>query len=284
MSRNTLIAAVVILLLHSCAEYKVKKAIVAFQNITFSIPYEVSHIPEYRLIVLFDSTVCNACGYNSLYLWNEIIQYGENNPDKLQCFFIFSPSEEEMENMKVLESSGIYDICVDISGLFSDNNPDYVNNPAFNTFLINKQGKPVLMGNPIFNNSLYKLYSKTLGMESTSDSDFLDNLLLASDSSLSFDREIYHIGHIIQGETVDVSLIATNNTSEDIMITNVESDCKCLSVDSLAHKIIPAGKSTGLAVQFSASYPGDFFHILSIYNSYSGLSSQIAIRGTVIKE
>lgn len=269
------------LLIYSCQSYNLRRDIASFQAIQFKLPRNSSHIPTYRLVVFFDSASCTTCGYNNLYLWDEMIEFSSENPMVLQNYFIFSPSLHSVDELRDLIDNGKYNVWLDTNNLFLESNPAYAENTRFTTFLINNEGKAVLMGNPIFNEPLYQLYRNTIGFESGTGFSILDSLDLKSDPSLVFDRRMYNLGTVHQNETVNIRLTAFNKTDEDIMITDMASDCPCIVSEDYKYKFIPAHESIPLNIEFSATYTGDFVHKISFKSSYSGLNSDIALYGTV---
>lgn len=84
--RNVFIILLSILLC-ACAEYRMRRDVIAFQKIQFELPDTLKS--EYRLVSFFDSTACNTCGYNSLYLWGEMMDFASAYPDKLTNYFKF---------------------------------------------------------------------------------------------------------------------------------------------------------------------------------------------------
>lgn len=276
--RNVFIILLSILLC-ACAEYRMRRDVIAFQKIQFELPDTLKS--EYRLVSFFDSTACNTCGYNSLYLWGEMMDFASAYPDKLTNYFIFSPSSKDLYLMEEFAKSGKYTIWLDSSGWFLKNNPDYARNPLFATFLLDTSGRAVLVGEPLFNETLYQLYREVIGMDYAPFASMIQNADLAADPSLAFDTVLYDLGQIERGSAVDVDIIAENTTAEDIVIMDVRSGCDCISVGGAVMKIIPAGGSEVLTLKYSAAYTGDFFYKISFINSYSGLPAEVAVMGSV---
>ena len=271
------------LLISGCDSNRLKRDIVQFQKIRFELPDD-SLTSEHRLVVFYAPDACNSCGYNNLFLWEEMMEYAEIHPEKLRNYFIFSPSGSGIEEMVELISNGRYQVWLDSTGQFLKDNPKYAGNQRFSTFLLDSSGKAVLMGNPLFNETLYQLYRRTIGMEEVNDAGMTDVVHLAEDPSLVFDRRIYDLGVLPSGTVTDIGLIAENTVCEDIVITQVNSTCPCVSVDKAIKARIPAGESAVLNLSFSPTYMGDFFYVLSFTSSYSGQVTEVALQGSVQDE
>ncbi len=67
------VALMSLLMISGCDSYRLKRDIVAFQKIRFELPSD-SLIPEHRLVVFYAPEACNSCGYNNLYLWEEMVE------------------------------------------------------------------------------------------------------------------------------------------------------------------------------------------------------------------
>lgn len=273
---------IILLSIHlcACAEYGMRRDVIAFQKIQFELP-DTALKSKYRLVSFFDSTACNTCGYNSLYLWGEMMDFASAYPDKLTNYFIFSPSSKDLSLMEEFVKSGKYPIWLDSTGKFLKNNPDYAENKKFSTFLLDTSGRAVLVGEPLFNETLYQLYREVIGMDYVPSASMIENADLAADPALVFDTVLYDLGQMERGSVVNVSIPAENTTAEDIVIMDVRSGCDCISVDGAVLKMIPAGGSEVLTLKYTAAYTGDFFYKISFVNSYSGRPSEVAVMGSV---
>lgn len=279
--RSLCVVAIMSLLISGCKSSAIRRDIVEFQKIEFELPHSSDIMPAYRLVVFYDSTSCNSCGYNSLYLWQEMIEFAEEYPDRLSNYFIFSPSQEGLREMRHLYDSGEYEVWLDSAGMFLKHNPDYDDIRRFSIFLLDTSSRAVLVGNPLFNETLYQLYREVIGMDYAPSASMIENADLAADQALVFETVLYDLGQIERGRVVDVDILAENTTAEDIVIMDVRSGCDCISVDGAVMKMIPAGGSEVLTLKYSAAYTGDFFYKISFINSYSGQPSEVAVMGSV---
>ena len=115
------------------------------------------------LIIYNDSTECNSCQINQVFLMEPIFKLS----DSLQSFkviHIFSPSREEYDTTveQLIMLNFKYPLYIDTFGDFGKLNDCIPEDRRFHCFFINSDGKPVFIGNPITSEALKTLFIKTL--------------------------------------------------------------------------------------------------------------------------
>jgi hypothetical protein len=96
--------------------------------------------------------------------YHEIINYRVKTGEEFQPLFVFSPragQSTKIRNMLLLYRFD-YPILLDDRGLFPAANPHIPADQMFHTFLIDKNGKVVLVGDPVNNPQLWELYKTTI--------------------------------------------------------------------------------------------------------------------------
>lgn len=120
---------------------------------------------HFNIIVYHDSTMCSACEVQRLYEWESFISgLKKEEGIELGITIIFSPSKGEYAKLinaikNVKPSIPIY---IDTTGCFIRNNTSIPPNSLLHTFVINKQGKVVLIGNMMNNKRLTNLFLKNI--------------------------------------------------------------------------------------------------------------------------
>jgi hypothetical protein len=127
----------------------------------------INTIPQtnVKMIVYHDSLSCTPCNVSHLVDWKDIVIYMEKINYRCLPVFIFTPSEaskhelfELLEKMKQLE----YYVLIDECSSFINQNHHLSQNTMFHTFLLDKNNKVVLAGNPLYNKKLWDLYKETI--------------------------------------------------------------------------------------------------------------------------
>jgi hypothetical protein len=98
-----------------------------------------------------------------MFEYAEIIDFRKETEGFLPLF-VFSPPcakiDEVIRTLDVWEFD--YPLLLDGSGAFSAANPHIPTDNRFHTFLIDKNGKVVLVGDPVNNPALWELYKTTI--------------------------------------------------------------------------------------------------------------------------
>lgn len=123
--------------------------------------YEISS-KNARLVVYFDSTVCQSCRLNKLYEWDPILNL-EHKLD-FEVMFIFSPtkSQSKLIYRSLATNKFPHVVWFDTNNEFRTNNGFIPKDTRFHTFLLNKQNEIVSVGEPLYNNKLNALFNKVL--------------------------------------------------------------------------------------------------------------------------
>lgn len=142
---------------HPFRLYTDSMAVIYPQN---AVSDEKEGIPSCYLVVYSDSTVCNPCAAKVLYQWNALVdslkgKYG----NVVKPCFIFSPKREQVEEVKyAMEEVMIgFPVYIDTLYLTARNNPQLPANPLMHTFLVDKEGKVLLVGSPLKSRKMEKL-------------------------------------------------------------------------------------------------------------------------------
>lgn len=117
-----------------------------------------------RLVVWVDSVGCSSCRLGYMFLYDEIIGHSKAAGDGFVPVFVFSPPKDKIEEVMVVlkYSEFTYPVLIDEKNLFSAANPNIPDDSRFHTFLLDKNGKVVLVGDPANNPTLWELYKKTI--------------------------------------------------------------------------------------------------------------------------
>lgn len=117
-----------------------------------------------RLIVWTDSIACSTCSLDKLFEYAEIIDFHEVAKEDIFPIFVFSPPRAKvLELLWALETLPLdYPILIDEDQAFPAANPHIPTDSRFHTFLLDKNGKVVLVGDPVNNPPLWELYKTTI--------------------------------------------------------------------------------------------------------------------------
>jgi hypothetical protein len=117
-----------------------------------------------RLVFYIDSMACSSCRLNRMFVYSDVVDYRKTVGDRFSPLFVFSPPHSKVgEVMRTLEFSEFaYPVFIDEHGAFPAANPHIPADSRFHTFLLDKNGKVVVVGDPVNNPDLWELYKKTI--------------------------------------------------------------------------------------------------------------------------
>ena len=119
---------------------------------------------KYTMVVYVDSTECSSCALSKLRFWNPLIAEAKKKQLDIDYVFILAPKKEDMEDVNVeLEITDLQSsIYVDTGFVFRKVNSFLPTENKYHTFLLDKDGNVILVGNPIDNEKLKDIYRKTI--------------------------------------------------------------------------------------------------------------------------
>lgn len=124
--------------------------------------FNVTNRPkEYTIVVYTGEKSCSSCALKGMYRWDRLLR--ETGAD-LKAVFIFAPAKEKMEEFSftMRTSSPSQPIYIDTANVFLTENPQVPDISALHTFLLDKDNKVLMVGNPIINPEIRKLFWKIL--------------------------------------------------------------------------------------------------------------------------
>lgn len=120
-----------------------------------------------KLIVWYDSTGCSSCRLKDLWQWEDYAEYADSADFDL-CV-ILSPSEANIHsvNLAVRSQRVQFAVYKDYDRRFYALNPGMPSNSMLHTFLLDRDNKVVIAGNPINNPALAEFYRSVIKSRAT---------------------------------------------------------------------------------------------------------------------
>lgn len=115
-----------------------------------------------KIVIYYDSTDCTSCEVSELWRWKAMIK--DFNSHDVSFVFILAPSkkhEDEVRDYLYLYPLP-FPVFIDASYVVSQSNSQLLSEKYFNVFMLNEDNEVILIGNPIKNNELYKLYEEVI--------------------------------------------------------------------------------------------------------------------------
>lgn len=116
----------------------------------------------YKLVIYIDSASCSPCFVSHMYDYEETV--AELDSVGIRTVFIFEPQKErENEVRSLLEEQACPFLSVIVrNGSFSSANPHLPSSPLLHSFLLDKENKVIVVGNPVRNDKIKELMFNTM--------------------------------------------------------------------------------------------------------------------------
>ena len=177
MKRVLLLCGLVVALFASCQERKTKKDLEGLLSKEIVVPAGITQVlfgrdtmlidvakSPARLLIYTDSLSCSSCRLKHMYEYNDILNLYDELGGGFMPIFVFSPrngQSTEIRNTLLLYRFD-YPVLLDEKGAFPAANSQIPADGRFHTFLLDKNGKVVLVGDPVNNPALWELYKTTI--------------------------------------------------------------------------------------------------------------------------
>ena len=142
----------------------------------------------------------------------------------------------------------------------------------FQTFLLDKDNRVKVIGNPIHNLSVKELYLKEIaGIKET------EALAL---TQLVPDREEYDMGIVAENETKKQKVLLKNTGDVPFIIKGITTSCDCTTAEYDWKEIAP-DEQKEMVVSYKGEEPGDFWRTVTVYGNIPDQSLTLSFVGRV---
>lgn len=119
---------------------------------------------EMKIVVYNDTTGCSSCKISHLNEWNEMLDFTRKFDGKVSVVYVFSPSPNNVREVIIaLKTYGFtYPVFLDETNAFKVQNACIPAGATYHTFLLDRENRVVLVGDPTWNENLSELYRKTI--------------------------------------------------------------------------------------------------------------------------
>lgn len=178
-SVSTIILLLISFVIVSCSSNKIVKAniehmkekpvVIEEKSMTWWIPdselyNKYDSKDKYTLVVYADSAQCSSCFINRMIEWDEILVLENSDKHDVRFLFIIEPKKGESSLLKekLTESGFKHPVLIDQKSLFQKANPQIPKESIYHTFLLDNNNNIILVGNPLRNYDVRKLFYKRL--------------------------------------------------------------------------------------------------------------------------
>jgi len=172
--RNNIFIFFILILSLSCSDKSsLSKELIKLKSRTMVLPtsemitsfvedstYKDFSKAELKLIIYIDSTECMSCRIKRLYDWNRLIKLDSRYNGRMKYYFVFCPPKGQVkQTLRSIKLGALkYPIIVDETNKFIKDNPQIPSDIRLHTFLLDKENKVILAGDPLRNKKLRKIF------------------------------------------------------------------------------------------------------------------------------
>jgi hypothetical protein len=240
-----------------------------------------------KLIAYYDNAGCTECKLR-LNDWNDIFNEVVDSSFNVSIVFIVQPPKVNTSELKQIfkDYRFYYPVYIDSLNKFRFSNK-ISSNPMLHVFLLNSQNKIVLIGTPIQNEKMWKLYKdyftkrvayKDLTNKATEKNYFKNT----NTKNISIPYNSINIGKVPINSKRNISFPITNNDDNPLIITNVESSCGCL-ISKYDKNPILKGKKAKIDLILNSNSVGYFSKTVDVVCNVTQGAIRLTVAGTVVK-
>lgn len=222
-------------LLFSCKEDekgKISRLVTEWQGKEVIFPKEISftryvtdttdyQIPasDYKVLVYVDSVGCTSCKLQ-LARWKELITHTDSITGGKVPFLFFFHSKDYKEIRYLLRRDGFdLPVCIDKDDQLNKLN-QFPADITFQTFLLDKDNKVAVIGNPVHNMAVKELYLKQItGTEPTSRK--------MIKTTVEVDQTDINLDTFDKSETKKATFVFKNTGNSPLVILDASTTCGC---------------------------------------------------------
>ncbi|KKB54443.1 hypothetical protein HMPREF1212_00156 [Parabacteroides sp. HGS0025] len=252
------------------------KQIVFPENIIFTryltdtTDYQIPQ-SEYKVLVYVDSIGCTSCKLQ-LHKWKELIDYTDSvTQNKVPFLFFFHPKDAK-EIRYLLKRDGFdRPICIDLDDRLNKLNK-FPADMTFQTFLLDKNNKVSVLGNPVHNTAVKDLYLKQITGKDNPNKNIPKTIAEASQTEIDF-------GTFDKSETKETTIEVKNTGDSPLVIVDVSTTCGC-TVATYNKRPAKPEETLRVEIKMTPKDTGFFDEVVTIkYNSINNQPVKARIKG-----
>ncbi len=228
---------------------------------------------EYKVLIYVDSIGCTSCKLQ-LPKWKELIEYTNSVAKEEVPFLFFFHSKDYKEIRHLLKRDGFdRPVCIDMDDRLNKLNK-FPADMTFQTFLLDKDNKVTVLGNPVHNTAVKDLYLKQITGKESPVKNMLKTTAEVNQTDIDF-------GTFDKSE-IKQAIIEIKNTGDNpLVIVDVSTTCGCTAATYDKQPAKP-GEVLQVGIKMTPKDTGFFDEVITIkYNSMNNQPVKVKIKGNV---
>ena len=210
---------------------------------------------EYKVLIYVDSTGCTSCKLQ-LPKWKELIAHVDSATNSNIPFIFVFQSKDDRELRYILKRDNFdRPVCIDRNNRFDELN-QFPQEITFQTFLLDRNNKVRMIGNPIYNLAVKDLYLKQLTGKTSSDRDRIKTTVKAINNKVDF-------GTFLKSEEKTAVFEIENTGDNPLVILGISTTCGCTTANYYKHPAKP-GERLRIEIRMTPKDTGFFDEIVTL--------------------
>lgn len=236
-------------------EIRFPKEMVFTRYLTDTVDWQIPE-SDYKVLIYVDSIGCTSCKLQ-LHKWKEMIDYTDSiTGSKVPFVFVFQP--KDLKEMQYLLKRDRFDLPVymDLDDRLNKLNR-FPSDLTFQTFLLNKENRVVVLGNPVHNLAVKDLYLKQIAGHAPS-----PNKRSIQTTAETEQAEI-NLGSFDTSEKKTALFQIKNTGDHPLVLLDVATTCGC-AMATFDKKPAQPGESLQVKVDYSPKESGFFDETITV--------------------
>ena len=226
---------------------------------------------EYKVLIYVDSIGCTSCKLQ-LHKWKELIEYTNSvTQNKVPFLFFFHPKDAK-EIRYLLKRDGFdRPICIDLDDRLNKLNK-FPADMTFQTFLLDKNNKIAVLGNPVHNTVVKDLYLKQITGKDSPNKNIPKTTAEVNQTEIDF-------GTFDKSEIKQTTIEVKNTGDSPLVIVDISTTCGCTAATYDKRPAKPE-ETLRVGIKMTPKDTGFFDEVVTIkYNSINNRPVKVRIKG-----
>jgi hypothetical protein len=225
---------------------------------------------EYKILMYVDSAGCSDCRLK-LFEWRQLMAEADSLfQGKVGFLLFFQP--KIVRKMAFLFARDRFDepVFMDINGSINRLNR-FPKAMEYQCFLLDRDNRVLMMGNPVLNMQIWKLYKSQIAGGKKTDPEML--------TAATAEKTVHEYGSIPTGSSNPAVFTITNTGSHPLVIYRVSASCGCTRVDWTKQPVQP-GQAASVSVEMTPDEAGYFSKTIDVYCNVKDSPIRLTVTGT----
>lgn len=236
---------------------------ISFSDSIITINGVISELPvtDFTILSYYDSNGCTSCRMK-MTKWNKFMREIDSIRNDITIQLILVAETEQTKQLDIIaqQNNFHHSIAIEKDDTFADVN-NIPKDPKLQCFLLNSKHEVLLIGNPIDNPAIWKLYTTEItGTE------------VDTNKSKSY---TYDFGNIEPNQEVTHIFRLINTSKDTLQLKELVSSCYCTK-GKITKKSIGPNESYQVGVSFKDTISGDFSRtVTALFNNSHEIEFEI---------